>query len=184
MAREGGNNRIDLAFGTSIVMYRDEARMPGQMENFRGLNVMPAGVALARVSPTYFEKNRASAEIILRLTNEREIARGLLEFGKAASANRVLGALGATGQEEKARKVMDVLTAARMEVKPENPFPDSNALIAPRLVIRSPYAARIHALWTGMRAEVIENFPKPPSKRPSKESYLHDAEEIYTNDCF
>jgi hypothetical protein len=184
MIREGGNNRIELAFGTSIVTYRDDPRMPTQPAKFRGLNVMPPGMALARVSSTYFEKDRASAEILLRITDEQEIARGLLEFGKVASANRVIGALKAIGQDEKAQKVLDVLALARMEVKPENPFPDSSALISRQVVIRSPYAGRIHALWPGMRSTVIGNFPKPPGQRSSKEAYIRDAAEIYTNDAY
>ncbi len=184
MIREGGNNRIELSFGTSILTYRDEARLPAQPTKFRGLNVMSPGMALARVSPTYFEKDRASAEILLRITDEQEIARGLLEFGKVASANRVIGALKAIGQDEKARKVLDVLVLARMDVKPENPFPDRSVLINPTVLIRSPYAGRIHALWSGMRSTVIENFPKPPNQLPSKKTYLHEAEEIYTNDAY
>jgi len=184
VTREGGNNRIDLAFGTSIVTYRDVARMPAQVTKFGGVNLMPPGMALARVSPTYFEKDRGSAEILLRISDEQEIARGLLEFGKTASANRVVGALMATGQEEKAQKVLNVLALARMEVKPENPFPDSSALIAPNILIRSPHAGRIHALWSAMRGTVVENFPAPQKEFPSKEVYLHKAEEIYARDAY
>ena len=145
MTREGGNNRIELAFGTSLITYRDEARVPAQPAKFRGLNVMSPGMALARVSPTYFEKDRASAEILLRIADGQEIARGLLEFGKTAPANRVIGALQAIGQEEKAQKVLEILSLGRLTVKPENPFSNSGALISPHLLIRSPYAGRMRS---------------------------------------
>lgn len=185
MTREGGNNRIELAFGTSIVTYRDMARIPAQPAKFHGLNVMGAGMALARVAPAYFKKDSASAEILLRITDDQEIARGLLEFGKIASANRLIGALNAIGQEEKARKIGDVLALARWEVKPENPFPaESGVLISPRSVIRNPYAARIHALWTAMREAVIENFPAPPESIPSREVYFEKAAAIYKHDAY
>ena len=184
MTREGGNNRIELAFGTSLITYRDEARVPAQPAKFRGLNVMSPGMALARVSPTYFEKDRASAEILLRIADGQEIARGLLEFGKTAPANRVIGALQAIGQEEKAQKVLEILSLGRLTVKPENPFSNSGALISPHLLIRSPYAGRTHALWSEMRNTVIENFPPPPGERISKEAYLKQAAGIYTNDAY
>jgi len=184
MTAGGGNSRIDLAFGTSLVTYRDELRMPAQPTKFRNLNVMSPGMALARVTPTYFDKDRASAEIVLRVTDEQEIARGLLEFGKTASANRIIGGLRATGQEQKSQKVIDVLASARFEVKPENPFPDAGTLISPNILIRSPYAGRIHALWSGMRDTVIKNFPPPPDVRPTKESFLRQAADIYGNDAY
>jgi len=50
MIREGGNNRIELSFGTSIVTYRDPTRMPAQPTKFHGLNIMTVGMALARVA--------------------------------------------------------------------------------------------------------------------------------------
>jgi hypothetical protein len=184
MTREGGNNRIELAFGTSVLTYRDEARMPAQPTKIRGLNVMSPGMALARVSPTYFEKDRASVEILLRIADEQEIARGLLEFGKIAPANRVIGALQAIGQQEKAQKMLEILSLARLTVKPENPFLDSGALISPQVLVRSPYAGRVHALWSEMRNTVIENFPAPPGEQVSKEGYLKHATDIYTNDAY
>jgi hypothetical protein len=184
MTREGGNNRIELAFGTSLLTYRDEARLPTQTAKFRGLNVMSPGMALARVSPAYFEKDRASAEIVLRIADEQEIARGLLEFGKTAPANRVVGALKSLGQLEKAEKLLEILSLARLVVKPENPFANSSALLGPGFLIRSPYAGRIHALWSEMRTAVIENFPPPPRERISKEEYLAKATGIYSNDAY
>jgi len=185
MTREGGNNKIELAFGTSIITYRDAARMPAEPAKYRGLNVMAVGMALARVSPTYFEKDPASAEILLRITDDQEVARGLLEFGKIASANRIIGALNAIRQEEKARKIGDILALARWEVRPENPFPGGGvALISPRSVVRNPYAGRIHTLWAAMREAVIENFPAPPESPSSKEVYFEKAAAIYKHDAY
>ena len=184
ITREGGNNRIELAFGTSLLTYRDEARLPAQLVKFRGLNVMPPGMALARVSPAFFEKDRASAEILLRITDEQEIARGLLEFGRTAPGNRVVGALQAIGQEQKAQRVLEILSIGRLIVKPENPFENSGGLIGSQILIRSPYAGRVHALWSEMRSAVIENFPHPPGERMSKEAYLRQAGDIYKKDAY
>jgi hypothetical protein len=184
ITREGGNNRIELAFGTSLLTYRDEARLPAQLVKFRGLNVMPPGMALARVSPAFFEKDRASAEILLRMTDEQEIARGLLEFSRTAPANRVVGALKAIGQEQKAQRVLEILSIGRLIVKPENPFENYGGLIGSQLLIRSPYAGRVHALWSEMRGAVIENFPPPPSERMTKESYLRQAGDVYKHDAY
>ena len=184
MTRSGGNNQLKLNFGCSLLAYRDEARMPPRVTKLRGLNVMSAGTALARVSPTYFEKDRASAEIVLRLTDFQEIGRALLEFGKSAPANRVLGALESIGQTEKAQKLAEVLSLGRLNVKPENPFQSTGALIGPQIIIRSPYAGRIHTLWNEMRDVVIELFPTPPPAPLSREEYVKQASEIYTHDAY
>ena len=47
--QEGGNNAVQLAFGTSLVTYKDPARLPKTREKYRGVNVMSAGSTLARV---------------------------------------------------------------------------------------------------------------------------------------
>ena len=82
--------------------------------------------------------------------------------------------------------MIEILSLGRLAVKPENPFSNSGAgaLINPQVLIRSPYAGRVHALWSEMRNAVIENLPPPPSERISKEAYLKQATAIYTNDAY
>ena len=56
---EGGNNTITLRFADtdlrcSVLTYKDPKRLPSRTVTYRGLNLMPVGHALARVTPTYF----------------------------------------------------------------------------------------------------------------------------------
>jgi len=182
--REGGNNVVQLAFGTSLVTYKDPARLPKTREKYRGVNVMSAGSALARVPATYFEKSRMNAELVLRSASDQDIAQGALEFGKAAAAGRILGSLMAIGETEKAQKLTAALANARITAPTENPFPSEGSIIPAHVRIRSPYAGRIHALWASMRDAVIEHFPLPPKVSPSKQEYINQANAIYRHDAY
>ena len=182
--REGGNNNVELAFDTSLLTYADPARLPQTRTKYRGVNVMSAGAALARVSASYFEKSRMNAELVLRAASDQELAQGVLEFGKAAAAGRILGALQEIGETEKAQKLETALTNARLPAKPENPFAVVGSIIPAHVRIRSPYAGRIHALWASMRESVIQNFPSPPKTIPNKKAYIAKANAIYNHDAY
>ena len=182
--QDGGNNVVELAFGTSLLTYKDPARLPKTRGKYRGVNVMSAGAALARVAPTYFEKSRMNAELVLRSASDQEIAQGVLEFGKAIAAGRIVGALTEIGETEKAQKLSVALANARLAAKPENPFPSGGAIIPPHVRIRSPYAGRIHALWASMRDDVIEHFPPSPMVLTSKEAAIQQANAIYRHDAY
>ena len=49
---------------------------------------------------------------------------------------------------------------------------------------RSPYAARIHAMWEQFRKVVIAHFPKPPGIPKDTKAYLHTIAEIYAKDAY
>jgi fido (protein-threonine AMPylation protein) len=182
--QEGGNNVVELAFGTSLLTYRDPVRLPRVRTKHRGVNIMTAGTALARVSPSYFEKSRMNAELVLRSASDQDLVQGVLEYGKAIAAGRVLGALIEIGETGKAERLRAALTSARLSVKPENPFPPGEAMVLPQVKIRSPYAGRILALWNAMREAVIANFPPPPATLASKGAILAQANNVYRHDAY
>ena len=102
---EGGNNTITLRFAdidlrcSVLDLHRYPKRLPSRTVTYRGLNLMPVGHALARVTPTYFERNRAQAEVLLRTTDAAELANGIIEMGRESGAERILGGLEALGNE-------------------------------------------------------------------------------------
>lgn len=182
--QEGGHNVVELAFGTSLLTYKDPVRLPRVHAKHRGVNIMPAGAALARVSPAYFEKSRMNAELVLRSASDQDLVQGVLEYGKAAAAGRVLGALKEIGETGKAQRLSAALASAHLSVKPENPFPPGDSIVPPRLKIRSPYAGRVLALWKGMREIVIENFPSAPEALTDKKAIIQQANAVYQHDAY
>jgi hypothetical protein len=182
--QEGGNNVVELAFGASLLTYKDPARLPRIRAKHRGVNIMPAGAALARVSPSYFEKSRMNAELVLRSAGDQEIVQGVLEYGKAAAAGRVLGALKKIGETGKAQRLSAALASAHLSVKPENPFLPGESIVPPQVKIRSPYAGRVLALWKGMRGIVIEKFPPPRKALGSKAEIVKQANAVYPHDAY
>ncbi len=83
LLERGGNNTITLRFDNtdltcSLLTYKDPNRLPPNPTVYRGLNIMPVGHALSRVTPTYFQTNRAQAEVLLRTTSPEDLAAGIL----------------------------------------------------------------------------------------------------------
>ena len=58
---------------------------------------MPVGHALARVTPTYFKRNRAQAEVLLRTTDPAELATGIIEVDRESGAKHIIGGLETLG---------------------------------------------------------------------------------------
>jgi hypothetical protein len=183
MTKSGGVGKTDLAFGTSIMTYRDPPRFPDEPAQFEGLNVMSRGMALAKVSATYYQKDDVTAQVVLKITPAEELARELLRWNKPPAANRVVGALLAMREEKKAKDVRALLDAAKFTIEPENPFEDRTIFLDSRITV-SPYAGRIRLLWAKMRDGVIENFPAPPETESSKADYLAEVEDIYKHDAY
>ncbi|CAN5147600.1 hypothetical protein BH20VER2_BH20VER2_04320 [soil metagenome] len=166
------------------MIYRDEPRFPEEPGDFEGLNVMPPAMALAKVSATYFKKDDVTAQIVLRGTSAADLARELLRWGKVPSANRIVGALNAMGEAAKAVDVRKTLNAAGLNVEPENPFEDYAVFLSAEIPTVSPYAGRIHLLWSKMREVVIDNFEAPPNRKLPKAEYLEQVADIYRHDAY
>lgn len=185
---EGGNNSIRLRFaGTnltcSLLTYKDPSRLPSRIVEFRGLNLMPAGHALARVTPTYFERNRPQAEVLLRTTDAAELASGIIEVDKESGAERILGGLETLGMKDKAGQVRGLIALTGWK-KGVNPFPDRKPLLPPAILPRTPYADRIRLLWEQMRPVVVDLFPAPPRDPLNHSDYLAQAHNLYRFDAY
>ncbi len=183
----GGNNTTTLRFAEtditcSLLTYAAPGRLPARPTKFRGLNLMPIGHALARVTPTYFETNRAQAEVLLRNASAAELAAGIREVNKEAGAVRVLGGLETLGLKERADQVRGLIALTGW-TKATNPFPDAHPLLPMAILPISPYADRIRLLWQQLRPVVIENFPPAPAA-PNPEAYFAKAHELYEYDAY
>jgi len=181
----GGNNVIPLRFadtGITASLLTYTARLPAHPVVLRGLRLMPAGHALARVTPTYFQTNCAQAEVLLRTTPPAELASGILEVATEAGAERILGGLEALDLRPAAEQLRGLISLTGW-TRGINPFPAAAPLIPSTVPVVSPHADRIRLLWQQMREAVIEHFPPPP-KRPSPSLWLRRAEELYAYDAY
>jgi hypothetical protein len=185
---EGGNNTITLRFADtdlrcSVLTYKDPKRLPSRTVTYRGLNLMPVGHALARVTPTYFERNREQAEVLLRTTDAAELANGVIEMGRESGAERVLGGLEALGMNGRADQVRGLIALTGWK-KGVNPFPDAKPLFPATILPRSPCADRVRLLWEQMRPVVLERFPSPPRPPLNHADFLVQAHNLYQYDAY
>jgi len=181
----GGNNTVTLRFAEtniscSLLTYM--GKLPAQRYTYRGLNLMPVGYALARVSPTYFRTNRPQAEVLLRTTSAAELASGIIEADNEAGSMRILGGLETLGFKEKADQVRGLIALTGWK-KATNPFPDDQPLLSSSLIPKSPSADRIRLLWEQLRPMVLEHFPSSAGKTDAK-SYLDKAHHLYQYDAY
>ena len=181
----GGNNTVSLRFAEtniscSLLTYT--GKLPAQRSIYRGLNLMPVGYALARVSPTYFRSNRPQAEVLLRTTSAAELASGIIEADNEVGSMRILGGLETLGFKEKADQVRGLIALTGWK-KATNPFPDGQPMLSSELIPKSPYADRIRLLWEQLRPMVLEHFPSSAGKGDAQ-TYLDKAHHLYQYDAY
>ena len=179
----GGNNTVWLRLGGTdmsckLLTYR--ALHPADVEIIDGVRTMPAGYALARVSPRYFQNHRGRIEHILQTTPAQMLAAGILEANVEAGAMRILGALLATGLDTKAEEVR-TLIARTGWVRAVNPFGPDRRVMTP--IVQSTFGRNIKNYWQEMRMGVLENFP--PLVTPlSPEQWQDRARGLLTMDAY
>ena len=142
-------------------MYKDKKNIPKEKLVYNGLQVMPLGLALCRVSPTFFEKDPQTAEIALRMIRSSdELIKPLIEYGYGAAAGRLIGAYQFLNDHKMATDIKESLETFISTKNIQNPFTKQIPLIKTRM--KSPYAARVIAIWNHCREDVLKLFPKPP----------------------
>ena len=183
IAGKGGSSTLQLPNRTSLLIYADKKNLPSATENRQGVQVMPIGLALVRVSPSFFRHSPMSAEIVLRLIRPDDLSRVLLgEEGSIAAAGRLVGAFRHCGLTDQAERLAADLTAAGLDFKEVDPFEAPPQLPA-GMLFNSPYVGRLKALWQQMRPVVHDLFPPVPGA-PQAEAYLSRVAEIYTHDAY
>ncbi len=150
----GGNNRMLCRFGgVGISILFRQARLPADVEIIDGLRVLPAGYAMATISPKFYRAARPQSELVLRTLEADDLAGGILSARNTAGAQRVLGGLDALGLFEKADQVRFLMRSIRA-ARAIDPYGSrTNAELS---------SARIEFLWRRMRT-VIENRMPPPT---------------------
>jgi hypothetical protein len=184
IANTGSGKPLKLPFNTSLLVYADPERLPKNRFEIRGLQVMPFEYALCKVSPSYFLKNPRDSEIALQSINDpSEIIRTIVEFQFKAAADRIVGAYRFLSNTTMADRIKSALESVGMTIKEKNPFRQEMPLIQ-GLGFKSPYVARVNAMWNELRTVVIDNFPSAPGLPKNSNAYLDQVNAAYTQDAF
>lgn len=184
LLESGGNNTVRLRLantGTACSLLTYKAHHPNDIPTIAGMRVMPVGYALARVSPRYYAARRDRIEILLRTTPASELANGILEADIEAGAERILGALEATGLDEQAREVRVLIIDTGWK-RAVNPFP-VDLQVPPLPALPVTPRMNIQRFWQNMRGAILETFPQ--SQTPlSPEDWLDRAQKLSVMDAY
>ena len=180
----GGVFTLKLPNATSILLYPTRKRLPAKPETKQGVQVMPLAVALTRVTPSYFTKSATNAELALRMVRPEDLSRVLLTGdANLAAAGRLIGGLFHLNLQDAGERLRGDLAAAGLTPKVENPF-EEPARLSSGVLLPTPYAGRIEAMWAKLRPVVLEHFPAPPTSRRDNDEYMQRVREIYTHDAY
>lgn len=180
---KGGSSRVDLPHETSLFTWQGD--LPPSIQTQQGIRMMPLPLALCRVAPALFVHDPVKAEIALRLVAPADIARLLIAGGHTRVASRLIGAYRFLGDEAAAETIAGTLTAIGYRVREENPFASGRPLFGTgSRRLKSPYAARVEALWKQMRKDVLSHFPAAPGIAHNPSAYLKKVEDLYQHDAY
>jgi len=184
-AKEGGTLKLDLPFGTSLLIYKNEQSVVKSRMAVRGTQVLPVPEALCRATPSYFQRSPLDAQVALKLVRDVSelLAVLLAEPGARAAAGRLAGALRFVGRAAEADRLVATMKRAGTPVRERNPF----EVEAPVLSLsreRSPYVLRLAAMWEQWRDDVIAVFPAPPGRPKDAGTYLAQVQERYNEDAY
>jgi hypothetical protein len=180
---EGGSVTA-LPCEAAFVTYADPKNIPEERIEFNGVQVMPLGLAICKIAPTYFHVGGENIEIALRsLRVASDIIPVILKYGFIRAAERILGAYQALGMFEEAKEMAQELLNEGMSINPVDPFEKSLSYLK-QPYYRSPYAARIELLWKKYRQGIIDAFPKAPGLPIDSATYLERVEDLYEVDAY
>jgi hypothetical protein len=166
----GGSMVLPLPHTTSLLLYPDPDRLPGEVDVLDGLRIMSLPEALVRVSAAWFRSQPTDAAIAMRMVRTgADVARAAVESGRLDGVGRLIGAWRALGQEATADSLRGAVEDGGHSLVETNPF----EVPPPRLGSRprSLYAGRVSVTWERMRRSVLTGWPQPPPPA-SPEEYL------------
>lgn len=180
-----GNNKItSLPHNTSLLDVRYVMPDRNEVDVLNGLRLFSLGPALVACSPRFFSQNPTDVRTALTLIRDAsDVLSILLDGGHSTIAGRLVGAFRNIGRDHIADEILKTMVTAGFDVRENDPFEE-----LPRITLlnqeQSPYVNRMHIMWQEMRAIVLEDFPKPPSRPINVDAYIKDVKEIYLTDAY
>ena len=183
----GGNYTLSLPHHTGILIYQDVKKFPHAIESKNKLQIMPLGLALCRVTKSFFQRQSMTAKIaLLMLQDPSELNRHLLQGGMVQAAGRLAAAYQQLRKDDFTQAIVHTMQSAGFTIELENPFVATqiNNIADLGSRITSPYYARIISLWENMRNDVINHFPKRQKTKGNAKSIIQRIEDVYVNDAY
>ncbi len=176
---------VPLPFDTSLFIYPTAESLPPNRVKLDGIWTMDLPTAISRLSAPFYRTSPEDAEIALRMVRDPSaLLRLLLEGSNVVVAGRLIGAYTFLGDTRTARQIKETMEAAGNVVRISNPFEQHTPVLSRMTRIVSPHVARIQALWSGMRAEIIAIFSDYPRRALGATNYLTEMDEKYTADAY
>ena len=183
-APQGGNNRVELPFGTALFDVRDRKEpAPGDLVEKAGLRLLSPANAVGRVSAAFFRTHSVEAQVVLAgIRDASRVLVPLLDDGRPVVAGRLAGAFRRVGRPAVADEITRAMRAAGHGIRETDPFqPEVNLHVRPS---GSPAAARLQALWEPFRGPVLAVFPPAPGLARDPGSFLAGVDEISREDAY
>lgn len=182
---QGGNNTVQLPFGTSLYDLRQKDMPPAaDLGERQGLRLYTPDAALIKVPEAFFQRAPVEAQVALAsIRNASAILSRLLDGGHTAVAGRLAGAFRRAGRNNVADDIIATMKTAGYDVRENDPFAAQQRMpvIVPGI---PPIVGRLQAIWETQRATVANIFLPPPGLPNDREGYLKFVEDIYQNDAY
>ncbi len=182
---KANNNAVQLPFGTSLYNLKQPGMPPaGDLDVRNGVTVFRPAAALLRVSPAFFRSHPAEAQVVLHAVRDAsEVLGPLLAQGRSTVAGRTAGAMRRAGRADLADEILTAMRAAGHDVRERDPFAAEQTMITMRRGT-PPVSARLAALWSQLRGEVLRRMPAPPGLPANKAAYLDSVQQRYEQDAY
>ncbi len=182
---KGGNNVIDLLFGTSLYDLKQN-QMPSKADvvERNGLRLFTPEAALIKVPEGFFTRHPVEAQVALvGIRDASDILRRLLEGGHSAIAGRLAGAFRRIDRADVADEILKTMKAASYDVRETDPFVPQQAFGTVERRV-APIVGRLQAMWKSFRTPVLDVLPAAPGLPRAKKAYLRFVDDIYENDAY
>lgn len=184
-------NQVALPNGLSIFVSHDARLDAAVITEKDGIRILTLEHALAKLAP--IEYRQPSPEVVAAIRTVRDIgalSRSLLGERSPQAAGRVVAALRDAGRSADATRIARDFVAAGLALGSPD---DVDAITFARAAAtqlpkgRPTIAVRIHALWDGMRAQILlQKGGVPAPKRASLDfpSIRQSIEKVYVHDAY
>ena len=182
---KGGNNKVELLFGTSLYnLKQKDMPVVKDVTTRDGLKLLVPEAALIKVPEAFFVRNPVEAQIVLSSVRDASDVLGrLLDGGHSAYAGRLAGAFRRIGRAAMADEILMVMKSAGYDVRESDPFEPGQAFGALKRT-QEPISKRLQSLWETLREPVISAFPKSPELHQEPKTYLSLVDGIYRDDAY
>ena len=182
---KGGNNTVELLFGTSLFDLRVRDMPPdADLTDLDGLRLFVPEAALARAPEAFFVRHPVEAQVVLSgIRDASDVLGRLLDGGRSVIAGRLAGGFRRIGRGDVGDEILSVMKRAGYDVRESDPFEPERAFGAPSRAL-VPIVGRLQSLWETMREPVIAAFPEALGPPKDTEAYLSFVDDIYRIDAY